>query len=34
VNSFDTNDLYTDVDNYRPRYVSVDTKISNSSLCR
>jgi len=34
VNSFDTNDLYTDVDNYRPRYVAVDAKISNSSQCR
>ena len=34
VNSFDTNDLYTDVDNYRPRYVEVDAKISNSSKCR
>jgi hypothetical protein len=29
VNSFDTNDLYTEVDNYRPRYVDVDTKVSN-----
>lgn len=29
VNSFDTNDLYVDVDNYRPRYVAVDTKIKN-----
>jgi hypothetical protein len=34
VNSFDTNDLYTDVDNYRPRYVDVDVKLSNSSQCR
>lgn len=34
VNSFDTNDLYTEVDNYRPRYVTVDAKISNSSHCR
>jgi Domain of unknown function (DUF4185)/Domain of unknown function (DUF5005) len=34
VNSFDTNDLYTEVDNYRPRYVSVDAKISNSRNCR
>ena len=34
VNSFDTNDLYTEVDNYRPRYVEVDAKISNSSHCR
>lgn len=34
VNSFDTNDLYTEVDNYRPRYVDVDAKISNSSQCR
>ena len=29
VNSFDTNDLYVDVDNYRPRYVAVDTKVKN-----
>ncbi len=29
VNSFDTNDLYVEVDNYRPRYVAVDTKIKN-----
>ena len=34
VNSFDTDDLYTEVDNYRPRYVAVDAKISNSSQCR
>lgn len=34
VNSFDTNDLYTEVDNYRPRYVDVDLKLSNSSQCR
>ena len=34
VNSFDTNDLYTEVDNYRPRYVDVDVKLSNSSQCR
>ena len=33
VNSFDTNDLYLDVDNYRPRYVEVDAKVSNSSHC-
>ena len=29
VNSFDTNDLYVDVDNYRPRYVAVDAKVRN-----
>ena len=29
VNSFDTNDLYVEVDNYRPRYVAVDMKIKN-----
>ncbi|MCD2443230.1 DUF5005 domain-containing protein [Agromyces sp. SYSU K20354] len=29
VNSFDTNDLYVEVDNYRPRYVAVDTKVKN-----
>lgn len=29
VNSFDTNDLYEEVDNYRPRYVEVDAKIAN-----
>lgn len=29
VNSFDTNDLYVDVDNYRPRYVAVDLKVKN-----
>lgn len=34
VNSFDTNDLYTEVDNYRPRYVNVDTKVNNGSNCR
>lgn len=34
VNSFDTNDLYVDVDNYRPRYVEVDARISNGSNCR
>ena len=34
VNSFDTNDLYVDVDNYRPRYVAVDARISNGSHCR
>ncbi|GAA1994624.1 DUF4185 domain-containing protein [Microbacterium pumilum] len=33
VNSFDTNDLYVDVDNYRPRYIDVDAKISNGSHC-
>ncbi len=34
VNSFDKNDLYTEVDNYRPRYVDVDVKLNNSSQCR
>lgn len=34
VNSFDTNDLYVDVDNYRPRYIEVDAKIRNSRDCR
>jgi hypothetical protein len=29
VNSFDTNDLYVEVDNYRPRYVDIDAKVSN-----
>ncbi|MDQ0894782.1 DUF4185 domain-containing protein [Agromyces ramosus] len=29
VNSFDTNDLYVEVDNYRPRYVDVDVKVAN-----
>jgi hypothetical protein len=29
VNSFDTNDLYVEVDNYRPRYVEVDVKMRN-----
>ncbi|MFD4421114.1 DUF4185 domain-containing protein [Agromyces sp. NPDC058484] len=29
VNSFDTNDLYEEVDNYRPRYVDVDVKVRN-----
>ena len=29
VNSFDTNDLYAEVDNYRPRYVDVDAKVRN-----
>lgn len=29
VNSFDTNDLYEEVDNYRPRYVDVDVKLNN-----
>ena len=29
MNSFDTNDLYVEVDNYRPRYVAVDAKIKN-----
>lgn len=29
VNSFDTNDLYEEVDTYRPRYVDVDAKVSN-----
>lgn len=29
VNSFDTNDVYTDVDNYRPRYVNVSAVIPN-----
>jgi len=29
VNSFDSNDLYEEVDNYRPRYVDVDAKVSN-----
>lgn len=33
VNSFDTDDLYLDVDNYRPRYVEIDAKVSNSSHC-
>lgn len=27
VNSFDTNDLYVDVDTYRPRYVTADVKV-------
>jgi hypothetical protein len=31
VNSFDTNDLYVDVDNYRPRYVAVDAKLKNGT---
>lgn len=31
VNSFDTNDLYVEVDNYRPRYVSIDAKIRNGN---
>jgi hypothetical protein len=29
VNSFDTDDLYLEVDTYRPRYVDVDAKVSN-----
>jgi hypothetical protein len=29
VNSFDTNDLYAEVDNYRPRYVDIDAKVRN-----
>lgn len=29
VNSFDTNDVYADVDNYRPRYVNVSAKLPN-----
>ncbi len=29
VNSFDTNDVYTDVDNYRPRYVDATVKVPN-----
>lgn len=29
VNSFDTNDLYVNVDNYRPRYVDVFAQIPN-----
>lgn len=29
VNSFDTDDLYLEVDNYRPRYVDVDATVSN-----
>ena len=33
VNSFDTNDLYVDVDNYRPRYIDVNAKISNGRHC-
>ena len=34
VNSFDTNDVYVEVDNYRPRYVEVDVKIKNGHHCR
>jgi Domain of unknown function (DUF4185) len=30
VNSFDTNDVYSNVDNYRPRYVDVRVDISGS----
>ena len=29
VNSFDSNDLYEEVDNYRPRYVDIDARIPN-----
>lgn len=28
VNSFDTDDVYTDVDNYRPRYLTIDTRAN------
>lgn len=33
VNSFDTNDLYTEVDNYRPRYIDVNAQIPNGRPC-
>lgn len=29
VNSFDTNDLYAEVDTYRPRYLEADVKVRN-----
>ncbi|WP_350347797.1 DUF4185 domain-containing protein [Agromyces sp. G08B096] len=29
VNSFDTNDLYVEVDHYRPRYIEVEAKVAN-----
>jgi len=29
VNSFDTNDVYADVDNYRPRYINVEARMRN-----
>ncbi|RNE66761.1 DUF4185 domain-containing protein [Cryobacterium tepidiphilum] len=31
VNSFDTSDVYTNVDNYRPRYIDVSAVIPNCS---
>ncbi|GLZ78201.1 hypothetical protein Afil01_30080 [Actinorhabdospora filicis] len=34
VNSFNTGDLYTEVDNYRPRYVDVSVKFPHARPCR
>lgn len=33
VNSFQTSDLYDEVDNYRPRYVDIDAVIPNGRPC-
>ncbi|GAB3651745.1 DUF4185 domain-containing protein [Glycomyces tarimensis] len=33
VNSFDTGDLYEEVDNYRPRYIDVYAQIPNGRAC-
>jgi hypothetical protein len=33
VNSFDTGDLYEEVDNYRPRYIDVHAQIPNGRPC-
>ena len=30
VNSFDTSDVYSNVDNYRPRYIDVDVRINDA----
>ncbi|WP_051393140.1 DUF4185 domain-containing protein [Glycomyces arizonensis] len=33
VNSFDSGDLYEEVDNYRPRYIDVHAQIPNGHAC-